>query len=486
MQTRLMRLAGFLAVGFLAGCQQHKASEVSVAPGAGTGYASEHEDLVQRTLQRRAVEAVVWGIPVVNYDAMYQAVVRDAHGGPNQLVYWSRPSDWKNQTLTPNTDALYFMPFINTKDAGPMVLEIPAAQGGTIVGSIMNCWQVALEDVGPAGADAGKGGKYLILPPDYKGKPPAGYIVLPSTNYENYALLRSMPKSTSGADIATAVGYGKKIKLYPLSSATHPDETRFIDATGIVFDANIPYDQRFFDSLNRVVQIEPWIDRDRAMIDILVSIGIEKGKPFDYAKNADGLKAGLDEGHKWLEAGYESFPPYYAGEHWFLPASPVLFKAWATGFNDPDSYPVDARGVTYYWGFSSIKRTGTGQFQQYLFSTRDKTGAFLDGTNNYRLAVPANVPVSQYWSATAYDRATHALIRDQKWASRSSLDPNLQKNADGSVDIYFGPTAPQGKESNWIPTKAGGGFELIFRCYGAQKAVFDKTWQLPDIEKSGS
>ena len=96
--------------------------------------------------------------------------------------------------------------------------------------------------------------------------------------------------------------------------------------------------------------------------------------------------------------------------------------------------------------------------------------------------MPANAPVKQYWSATVYDRATHALIRDMTWSGRSSKVPGLQKNADGSVDIYFGPKAPEGKEPNWVPTKADGKFEVMFRFYGPEKPVFDKTWKLPDIE----
>src|SRR3954452_22918145 len=109
------------------------------------------EDLARRTIERRAVEAVNWGMPAVNYDLMLQAMIHEAKGAPNQIVYWSRLPDWKNQTLTPNPDVIYLMPFFNTKDVGPMVLEIPPADAGLINGTIMDAWQVPLEDVGPAG-----------------------------------------------------------------------------------------------------------------------------------------------------------------------------------------------------------------------------------------------------------------------------------------------------------------------------------------------
>ena len=113
----------------------------------------------------------------------------------------------------------------------------------------------------------------------------------------------------------------------------------------------------------------------------------------------------------------------------------------------------------------------------------DKEGQALGGGSTYRLTVPPNAPVKLYWSATAYDRATHALIRDLPWSSRASNTPGLTKNADGSVDVYFGAKVPAGKESNWVPTKAGGQFEVLFRLYGPEKPLFEKTWKLPDIER---
>ena len=93
------------------------------------------------------------------------------------------------------------------------------------------------------------------------------------------------------------------------------------------------------------------------------------------------------------------------------------------------------------------------------------------------------MPVEQYWSLTAYDRETHALIKNVDRASRASNNAEVQKNADGSVDIYFGPKAPAGKESNWIPTDPAAEFELMFRLYGPTKALFDKAWKLPDVEE---
>lgn len=442
-------------------------------------------ELATRTLHRRAIEAVIWGTPAVNFDLMYQAMVRDAKSGDdsNKIVYWSRLFDWKNQTLTPNPDAIYFMAFFNTKDVGPVVLEIPPADEGSITGSIDDCWQTAIEDVGPAGFDKGKGGQYLIVPPGYKEQVPSGYIALQSHTYQGYALLRSILKTNSTAGIANAVAYGKRIKLYPLSQA-QPTTTQFVDAINVVYDANIPWDLRFFQSLNRMVQTEPWLERDKAMIDQLRSIGIEKGKLFNPNQKAQAtLKDAVREAHAWLADQYENSyfpPPYFEGGHWCVPVSHDVIEGLQTFFANPDKYPVDGRGVAYTVGFFSAKHFGAGQF--YLMTFTDKTGNGLESGCTYRLNVPARAPVTQYWSATVYDRDTHALVRNVQRASQSSQNPELQKNADGSVDIYFGPKAPAAKESNWIPTGAGK-FEVLFRLYGPQKPLFDKTWKLPDIEK---
>jgi len=440
-------------------------------------------ELAQRTVQRRAVEAVIWGMPAVNFDLMYEATVR-AGGGWNQIVYWSRLLDSKNQTLTPNPDTIYLMPFIDTEDVGAVVLEIPPADEGSITGSIMDAWQAALEDVGPAGADKGSGGRYLILPPGYEGKAPDGYIALPSDTYTGYALLRSNLRSGSDADVAKAVAYGKRIKLYPLSQAGNPPPTSFVDAVGVVYDSTIPYDLRFFRSLDRFVQREPWLERDKAMIDQLAAVGIAKGKPFNPSPQTAGLlEEAAREAHAWLDIRYEALfsPPYYDGSRWAVPASPQVLEGQSTLYAKSGVYPVDDRGATFSMAFFSPKHLGAGQF--YLMTIKDKSGRPFEGGSAYHLAVPSDAPVTLYWSATVYDRVTHALVRGTPWSSRSSQTPGLQRNADGSVDLYFGPKAPAGKDSNWVPTEAGGRFEVLFRFYGPEKALFDKTWRLPDIEK---
>lgn len=442
------------------------------------------DDLAQRTIERRAVEAVIWGMPAVNYDLMLREMLNKTTGKVGEVIYWGRPLDWHNQTLTPNPDALYFMVFFNTKD-GPIVLDLPPGDSnGSFNGNIVTAWQTPLEDAGLLGFDKGAGGKYLILPPDYKGTPPEGYIARKSETFAGYMLFRSNLKSHSDADVANSIAYGKRLKVYPLARAADPPANVFTDVKDIDFDSTIRYDVSFFEHLNRIVQDEPWIDRDRAMIDQLRSLGIEKGNPFqpDDATKAL-LTSAVQEAHAWLEAKYNAgmLPFFSPTSHWTFPAPPDLIKAAQDDYADPNLYPVDNRGMAYSYAYIGIKRLGAGQF--YSISIRDKDGEAFDGGKSYRLTVPPNAPVEQYWSVTAYDRETHALIKGMPRASRSSQIPELQKNADGSIDIYIGPKAPAGKESNWLPTDPVRKFELMARFYAPKKEFFEKVWKLPDVEK---
>jgi hypothetical protein len=442
------------------------------------------EQLTRRLIERRAFEAVVWGMPVVNFDLMYQTMVNTVGGGWNQIVYWPGLLDWKNQTLTPNPDVIYLMPFFNTKD-GPVVLEIPPADGGLFNGSIMNRWQAAIEDIGPGGVDKGKGGKYLILPPGYDmSKVPAGYIPMASDSELGYALIRSVLKSGSDADVAAAIAYAKRLKLYALAQAANPPDTVYKDAKDVVFDSTIPYDVRFFESLKRMIDAEPWLERDRAMIDPLKTIGIARGQPFDPDEETRAILEGAaQEAKAWIERECRKLPPYYEDGHWFFPATEDNVRNVHSFWRDPVSYPTDNRGLCYSLAFFSALHIGESQY--YLMAMSDKDGNALEGNALYRVAVPANAPVTQYWSMTVYDHDTHAFVRNVDRAGRSSQSPGLTTNADGSVDIYFGAAAPKGTDANWVPTDPNGRFEVLARFYGPKKPLFDKSWRLPDIEKIG-
>jgi hypothetical protein len=437
------------------------------------------KELASRTVYRRAVDAVIWGAPAVTLDMMRQAYFRDAKANYNDIVWWPKGAGWKNQSLDVNPSVRYLYIFSNTKNDGPVVLDVPPAAGGSeLLGTIMDIWQVPLIDVGVGG----KGGRYLILPPDYKDDVPAGYIPLRPQRYNTYALIRSIVASTSEADVRAGDALVKQIKVYPLSKAGNPPEPRFVDMTDTLYNAVVPYDDGFYVSLARVINEEPVQSRDLQMLGMLLPLGIEKGKGFkpDTAIRSQ-LKEAAAEAQAWLIDGIISTSErYWPDGKWNIPMPAIAAKTeflWEV----PNYFDVDARGITLASFFGPVKTLGAGSF--YLNTFFDKSGGRLTGANTYRLRVPPNVPASEFWSLTVYDQVTAAFFPNSTRLAVASLDKGIRKNADGSVDVYIGPKAPTGMESNWIYTPPGKNWYPWFRFYGPEKAIFDKSWKLPDIEK---
>jgi len=261
------------------------------------------EDLARRTIERRAVEAAIWGMPLVAFDAMRQAFLRDAGAQYSDIVYWSTQADWKLQVTTPNASSWYVYIAINTKD-GPVVLDLPPAVGAVLFGSMNDAWQIPQADVGPAGEDQGQGGKYLLLPPGYTEAVPAGYIPVRFKTYNGYSILRAIPATTSDADVAKALDLVKQTRVYALAQAANPPPQRHIDMAGKLFDGIARFDDSFYDSLARMVNEEPVQSRDLVAMGQLRSIGIEKGKAFTPdAATRDILKKAIIE----ARAGFMQF-----------------------------------------------------------------------------------------------------------------------------------------------------------------------------------
>lgn len=437
------------------------------------------EKIADSAVLRRATEAAVWAMPAVNYEIMRSAMAPE---GKTEFLYWSGLLDWQNQTLTPNPDLIYYMAFLDPGRDGPTVVDIPPETAGCVLnGSLCNIWQVPLEDVGRYGADEGKGARYLILPPHYDHAVPAGYIVLQSDTNRVYALLRSVLSAPTQQALDAGLEYCRQIAIYPLAQADNPPPTARRDLRGQLVDTRIPYDIGFWQALDRVIQDETWLPRDRPFAEMLATIGIERGKPFTpSARRTEVLEAALRDAHEWIREIYEHEPAFFAGRQWFFPAGADFVKGQNQNFADGNVYPYTDRGVIYHMAFIGLKRLGVGQF--YLVNLRDRDGNVLRSTQTYRLRVPANVPVSQYWSVTMYDGADHTFIQNNTKFSVSSQTPGVHTNPDGSLDVYFGPQAVPGLEANFVETGSSHTFELMFRFYGVGPAVMSKQWQLDDVD----
>ena len=152
----------------------------------------------------------------------------------------------------------------------------------------------------------------------------------------------------------------------------------------------------------------------------------------------------------------------------------------------------DARGYVNIdnraaWNYAAtgnspaMVQRNVGSGSQYLVVTSDASGAFLDGGRNYRFHVPARVPVKAFWSVVVYDALSRSELQNGEEFPSVSQYTGPVANADGSVDIYFGPQAPRGKERNWVKTVPGKGWFPYLRLYSPTEAFFNQTWKPDDI-----
>jgi hypothetical protein len=362
-------------------------------------------DLARRTIERRAVEAAIWGMPIVAFDAMRQAFLRDAGAKYNDIVYWSKQADWKLQVTTPNASSWYVYIAINTKD-GPQVLDLPPAIGAGLFGSMNDAWQVPMADVGPQGEDQGMGGKYLLLPPGYDQ--PVLYIPVRFSTYNGYSILRAIPATTSPEDVAKALDLVKKTRVYSLAQAANPPPQRHIDMAGKLFDGIAGFDDRFYDSLARTVNDEPVQTRDLAVMGLLKSIGIEKGKEFrPDAAIREILKRAIAEAQTGFMQFMTSLPAFAPGSQWTFPGTPVGPETGFT-FEKENGLELDERAALFFFGCAPPKRPGAATF--YLLGSKDAKAAPLQGGKTYRLRVPPNVPARQFWAVTAHHQISKSLI----------------------------------------------------------------------------
>jgi hypothetical protein len=215
----------------------------------------------------------------------------------------------------------------------------------------------------------------------------------------------------------------------PSSSAASPPEPNFIDMTGKLYNAVVPYDDSFYDSLARVLNEEPVQQRDLEMMGMLLPLGIEKGKEFkpDAATRAQ-LKSAAAEAQAWLIEGITSTClRYWPDSEWNIPTPPIGIKTEFL-WEDPNYFDVDARGTTLASFFGPVAKLGAGSL--YLNTFFDKDGGRLTGVNTYRLHVPASVPASDFWAVTVYEQETAAFFRnsahltvDSRGCARTPMAP---------------------------------------------------------------
>jgi hypothetical protein len=442
--------------------------------------AEASQQLYDEMLFQRACQVVLWSMPAMSVYAMKKGSEAVFGAGGNILVVWKDRLDPKTLISTPNSDVIYALGYIDLKADGPTIVEVPPKQQGILD----DFWQRPICDVGYVGPDKGKGGAYLLLPPDYEGEIPDGYYVFTSPTYNVFVFWRAFIQDS---DTTEPVNLMEQTRIYPLDQKENPPEMVFPNGSGVLADMLFPQDYGYFEMLAEFAEHEYVGPEDWSMRGMMASLGIVKGQPFEPNERLrDILAAGAEVGIKMAKAlRFGDHLPgtlYYQDRQWHN-----VLNVFDVEFKEDTFLNVDARVGMFTIGYSispAMVMEMVGKGSKYPFAYRDGNGNYLSGSKSYRLHLPANVPAANFWSVTLYDASNASgLDNSQPYPSIGSLD-DLHYNDDGSVHLYFGPELPaDAPESNWLRTVPGKGWFTLLRLYSPTKPFFDQTWKPGDFEK---
>ena len=427
---------------------------------------------------QRAVQAYLAGLAPATLLA--ERAGYRTFGPDNRTVLITESAiDSRSLYTVANAEVLYNLIWLDTRD-GPLVVEIPP----NALGFINDFWSRWVTDVGRPGPDRGAGGRYLLMPPGYDGDGPAGCTVLRSRTYGNKLLFRTFP--VDGDQRAGVENSRQHFRVHPLGTTGEPPAPTFVNVSGRFF-SNVPNtDVTLFDDVSAVVHEEPLEAVDPETRGLLASVGIRRDAPFApdarmQAILAEAAAVGNATGRALVFATRDPAGYYYPDGAWknaFIGGDP--------GFSPDGVLDLDARTLLCYatQGASpamSLKMVGVGS--QYAYIDHDADGRYLDGGRSYRLHLPPDVPVKEFWAITVYDPQTRSMLQTaQVLPEVSSQMPRTVINPDTSADVWFGPVAPAGHEANWIQTVPGKGWFATMRLYAPLEPWFDKTWRPGAIE----
>jgi hypothetical protein len=429
---------------------------------------------------QRAVQVYLWALPAMNLDAMRQGSERVFGQGNFILPIWKDRLNTKTRVTTPNSDVVYAMSYLDLKD-GPVVVEVPP----NLQGMFCTFWHRPLCDVGFVGPDKGKGGKYLLLPPGYEGKAPSGYYTFQSETFRVFLFWRGF---LVDGKTDKAVALIEQTKVYPLGGEGSAPAMVFPNASLKPANMLATQDLSYFQTLKDFIDYEPVDREDFAMRGMMATLGMVKGQPFDPD---DRMKAILNRAADvaWKMASVQRYERRIPGTRRYKDRQYDEPFIGGSEVFEGDSYlNLDARTGFFRFAYSSspgmvVNMVGKGS--KYPLTFKDADGNFLMGQHTYKLHLPKGIPAENFWAVTVYDAPTAAGV-DKPGQPIPSISSNeiVKYNDDGSIDLHFGPTKPEGvDDSNFLGTNEGEGYFVVIRLYSPGQAYFDKTWKPDDLVK---
>jgi hypothetical protein len=432
----------------------------------------------------RGVEAFLNGVPMASAEAIRLGFASIGVTEAHHLIITDKLMDSNPLFLTPNTDTVYAFNTFDLEKTGPLVIEVPP---GTGPGTVNDAFFRFVVDMGAPGPDKGQGGKYLILPPGYKDEEPKGYFIARSPSYNNLFILRGF--LVDGKPDAAARMFSEQVKIYPLSEKANPPKMVITSGSKVEYNTIHANDFTFYKEIADVLDKEPLDFIDLELRGLFSSIGLQKGKKFDpHPELKKTLTEAVAVGNATARAMVFRTPYkeayFYKNSYWkegFVGGSYEWLKDGGEGGRYLDARTLFFYAATVNTPAMVLKMVGLGS--QYAITTQDSEGNIFDGAKTYKLTIPASVPARDFWSIVVYDPQTRSELQTSNpFPSKNSKSSNMLENADGSVDLYFGPRAPAGKKQNWIETVPNKSWFPILRLYGPLDPWFDKTWKPGEIE----
>ena len=378
-----------------------------------------------------------------------------------------------NVVLTANTETTYGTNYLDLKTDGPMVIEAPA----NALGFVDDIWQRYVTDIGLAGPDKGKGGKYLILPPGHDGDVPDGYFVARSPTYSNWLVIRALG---GVQDLMTT-------RIYPLAQAGDPPATEFLNFSQAEFNGVHANDFSFFEEVASIVADEPAeaLDPERAG---QLAADRDRRRQAVRARRADALdprqaaRIGAGIVRSLVFAPRDPDVYYYPDSTWA-----TAFVGGSHEFLANGARLLDARAMMHYVGTGITPAMTHAARRRRLpvrvHRPRRQRRLARRRTRATRSPCPPRIPAKTFWAIDIYDPQTRSLLQtDNPYPSIHSQSEGMRTEDNGDLIITFGPTAPDGREGNWIQTRPGKGWFPILRIYGPLEAWFDKTWRPGEIQ----
>lgn len=447
---------------------------------------AEAQSLRDELYYQNAVHVYMTMLGALNTIGMRDGSEKAFGAGYNVLPIWKQRMDSRTMVPTPNGDVIYSMSYLDLKKTGPLVVKAPP----NVIGMFTDFFQRTLTDVGAVGPDGGKGGLFLLLPPDYTGPIPGGYFAFKSSTYNVFLFFRTvMAKGQGKPDPAPAVKAAETTRIYPLYAVEKDVKPmQFPDASGKPVNMMYPVDAQFWTKLKEFVDYEPVGAIEPELRGVLAAIGIVKGQPFQPSpRQQELLQKAVTTAPKMLLAlrqlGRDDKRNLYYKDRQYE-------TAWAGATADwmQESY-LDAaqRAQFFQYVYSSapamvIHTTGAGS--KYPFTVRDAGGDFLHGSNTYKLRLPAGIPAALFWAVTAYNVTDGTMPETKQLLPSTNGYYDIPKQPDGSIEIWLGPQKPQDVvDAAFIQTIPGRDFVVAVRLYGTEDGFYDQTWEPDDVVK---